>query len=140
MRNTAERGAILDLIYNTDELLTHNEIYEKLLDSFRVSKATVYNTLNLLTTLGLVVQHAYGNAIRYGACYGQRDNMVTVCTRCGKMQKVESRTISYSFTNAKYQRFHLEQVVATIYGICSTCQSAETRRRKRMEKANLTDS
>ncbi len=133
MRNTPEREAILDLIYNTKGMLTHNDIYEKLLDSFRVSKATVYNTLNLLTTLGLVVQHVNGNVIKYEACYGQRDNMVTVCTRCGKMQKMESKTISYAFTNAKYKRFHLEQVVATIYGICSTCQSVETRRRRKRE-------
>ena len=134
MRKTAERTAILDLIYASPDMLTHGDIYEKLKDTFRVSRATVYNTLDLLTTLGLVVQHVNGKIIKYEACYGQRDNLMTVCTRCGRTQKMESQNISFAFTNARYKRFHPEQVVASIYGICSYCQSKETRERKKRER------
>ena len=37
MRKTPEREAILDLIYDTDELLTHKDVYDRMKDSFRVS-------------------------------------------------------------------------------------------------------
>ncbi len=134
MRTTPEREAILDLIYDSQELLTHKEIYERMADSFRVSRATVYNTLNLLSMLGLVVKHVTGNEIKFEACFGQRDNFITVCTRCGKARKFESKNISSAFTNARYKRFHLEQIVVTIYGICSSCQSRETRKKIKSEK------
>ncbi len=134
MRNTPEREAILDLIYDTGELLTHNDVYDRMKDSFRVSQGTVYNTLNLLSKLGLVVKHVTGNDIRFQACFGQRDNMITVCTRCGRTSKFESQNVSFSLTNAQYRRFHPEQVVATIYGICSFCQSKETRAQRRKER------
>ena len=134
MRNTPEREAILDMIYDSGELLTHNDVFDKMQDTFRVSRATVYNTLNLLSTLGLVVRHVTGNGIKFQACFGQRDNVITVCTRCGKASKFESQGLSLAFTNAGYRRFHPEQIVATINGICSTCQSRETKARKRKEK------
>jgi len=131
MRRTPEREAILDLIYDSEELLTHKDIYDKMHDTFHVSKATVYNTLTLLSTLGLVVKHVTGNDIKFEACFGQRDNFITVCTRCGKALHYESKNVSSAFTNARYKRFHPEQIVATIYGICSACQSRETRELKK---------
>ena len=137
MRNTPEREAILDLIYDSGKLLTHNDVFEMMQNTFRVSQATVYNTLNLLSKLGLVVKHVTGNEIKFQACFGQRDNIITVCTRCGKANKFEAQSLSLAISNAGYRRFHLEQVVATINGICSTWQSKETKAKKKKEQEKL---
>lgn len=134
MRYTPEREAILDLIYDSGKLLTHNDVFEMMQDTFYVSKATVYNALNLFSTLGLVVKHVTGNEVKFQACFGQRDNIITVCTRCGKSSKFESQSLSLALTNAGYRRFYPELIVATINGICSACQSKETKARKRKER------
>ena len=66
LRCTPERFKILNMIYSIDgsfdidTLLLHME--EK---KFRVSRATVYNTITLLINANLVTHHQFGNKSRY---------------------------------------------------------------------------
>lgn len=133
MRNTDERIAILRMLYETDELMTPEEIRLKMEPVFMVSRATVYNALNLFSMLGLVMSNIQGKTVKYGSRNNERDNFQTICTRCGKIQRYESFSVSVAFTNAKYNRFHPEQIIANIYGICSYCQAKETRSKRRKE-------
>ena len=134
MRNTPERIAILELFYMQDKRFSAQEVYESMKDKFRVSRATVYNTILLFYTLGLLIRLEDGNQIKYQACFGERDYFRTVCTRCGRTAKFTAPSLSFTLNSLKYRRFHPEQTVTSVYGICSSCQSRATRARKKHEK------
>lgn len=134
MRNTPERLAILEMFYLEEGIFTAQEVYDVMKTRFRVSRATVYNTIQLLYTLGLVIRIEEDNQIKYQACFGEREYFRTVCTRCGKVRKFVAPNLAYAFEGVKYNRFHMEQIVASVYGICSSCQSKATRLRKKRER------
>ena len=59
-RKTPERYAILDAVYSTDGHFTLDELGEKLATEYKfpVSRATLYNTLNLFMELRLVIRRS----------------------------------------------------------------------------------
>ena len=74
LRKTPERYAILDKIYATSEHFDVDLLYEMMSESeYRVSRATVYNTIDLLVDAGLVRKHQFGN---HPAQYEKSYNMV----------------------------------------------------------------
>ena len=134
MRNTPERLAILEMFYMEEDEFTPQQVFDKMKERFAVSRATVYNCVQLLYKLGLIIRLEVDNQIKYQACFGEREYFRTVCTRCGKMRKFQAANLSAAFNGVKYNRFHPEQIVASVYGICSSCQSKATRLRKKLEK------
>ena len=89
-RQTPERFAILDAIYSMNGNFEIAELLEKLeKEKFRVSKATVYNTITLLTNANLVIHHRFGNASKYEKCFGNEKSHM-ICTHCGKVTEVNN--------------------------------------------------
>ena len=76
-RKTLERYTILRAIYSISGHFTLEELNDKLLNemNFHVSRATMYNTLNLFMELRLVIRHRFQGTTKYEACY---DNTATV--------------------------------------------------------------
>jgi Fur family ferric uptake transcriptional regulator len=133
-RKTLERYTILRAIYSTSGHFTLEELNERLLRdmNFHVSRATMYNTLNLFLELRLVIRHRFQGSTKYEACYDNTSHCHQICTICGKVMEIKSNEISLAVENMPTKRFRKDGFTLYVYGVCSTCQAKITKKKKKV--------
>ena len=132
-RKTLERYTILRAVYGIHGHFTLEDLSAKLINemNFHVSRATLYNTLNLFMALRLVIRHRFQGTTKYEACYDNNSHCHQICTMCGKVMEVKSPEIIAAVENMATKRFRKDGFSLYIYGICSVCQGALTRKSKK---------
>jgi Fur family transcriptional regulator, peroxide stress response regulator len=123
-RLTAQRQLIWDLLHQSEEHLTAEQIRARLAGRLPgLNLPTVYRTLVFLRHAGLVQElHLGDGPVRYEAPETDERHPHLVCRGCGRIEHVEAPGLGTTLAMAAGARGYAdEEIEVVVYATCAPC-------------------
>ena len=138
LKRTEERHKVLEVICTFKGPFDVNMILDLLQKKqFTVSRATIYNTLEILIDADVVIRHPLnGNTQQYELCCLSTNHTHLVCTQCGSIRKISSKEQPIDPSVMRKNRFMPAYYCIYIYGQCAKCRQKQKGKDKKRNKIN----
>lgn len=123
MRKTPERFEILRCVMETKGHFDVDNLYTGLEQrGYHVSKATIYSTLELLCSSGMIRKLLFDtHQARYE--HAELTHSHLVCTQCGEIREINLAEIDSRLSAMTYPDFTPVYVSTCVYGVCDKCRA-----------------
>ena len=124
LRKTTERFKILEHICRIrghfDVEMVLRQLEE---ENFHVSRASIYNTLELLMDARIVIRHQFSSqSVQYELQAAAATHHHAICTYCGAVIEVQDERLTRELAHRRISKFTYECHSLYIYGMCSKCK------------------
>jgi Fur family ferric uptake transcriptional regulator len=126
LRPTRERFLLLEQIMHMNGHFDADQLFAHLAGKgLKASRATVYNTLDLLVDCGLIWRYRFGeNHSRYEKAFGKPRHDHLICLDCGDIiEFVNEKLGKIQREVCEEKKFKPRNSTLQIFGICSKCQT-----------------
>lgn len=125
MRKTPERYSILEFIYGYKGPFDIETLHTLMIAEFSISKATLYNNIEILEDCGLVTRlQLGGNRTMYEKSLNSNLHYM-ICNTCGKIKKFSDPNIRRIIQNKHIWNFTTSRYTLALYGQCEQCKKRE---------------
>lgn len=132
LRHTPERLCILSSACSLQRFTVDDLRYS--LTGILISRATVYNTLELFEKAGVIrhIEKEYGvRAGQYELSCLKTSSVQIICQQCGRISEVKDSTISRMLEDKRFTNFIPERFSLYIYGKCKVCRKKTIKQRQK---------